>query len=344
MNRQNREITIEVIVGLFMFAVLIALGVFTIVLSRENFFHKNYHYEFVFEEVGGLREGDDVYLRGMSVGKVSQTVLKDGKVVVYVSLDEPLNLRKGYRVEVISSSLLGGKYLKIYEGPENAEPLSEDAVLIGSSPVDVMADLSKAVNGLQSLIDKVGTGRGTLGKLIQDDSVFMNLKTVSEELMTVSRRLEKGEGTLGRLLSSDDALYKDIQKSAENLRKITTSLEAGEGTLGKLLKEDTVYEDFKATIANLRKTTDNIAAGKGFIGKLLTEDDQLYEDLKVSMASIRSITESISKGEGTLGRLTQDARLYDEATALVEDLRAAIDDFRETSPVTTFSSILFGAF
>ncbi|MCF7847328.1 MAG: MlaD family protein [Kiritimatiellales bacterium] len=344
MNGQKREISIEIAVGLFMFIVIIALIAFTVVLSRDNVLRKSFHYEFVFTEIGGLREGDNVFLRGMDVGKVRQTALQDGRVTVYAALNVPLTMRKGYVVEVTSSSILGGRYLKIYEGPEDAALLGENVTIIGSQPIDVMADLGKAVNGLQGMIDEVSSGKGTLGKLIQDDSVYENMKAVSDDLLAISDRLEKGEGVLGRLLSSDDTLYVDVQEAVANLKKITTSLEAGEGTIGKLLKEDEVYEDFKATIANLRKVSEDVAAGKGTIGKLLAEDDQLYEDLKASMAAVRSISESISNGEGTLGRLTRDAALYDEATSLVEDMRAAIDDLRETSPVTTFSSVFFGAF
>ena len=62
------------------------------------------------------------------------------------------------------------------------------------------------------------------------------------------------------------------------------------------------------------------------------------------MSSIRSISEQISSGQGTLGKLVRDDRLYDETALLVEDMRAAIDDLREASPITSFSSVLFGAF
>ena len=36
--------------------------------------------------------------------------------------------------------------------------------------------------------------------------------------------------------------------------------------------------------------------------------------------------------------------LYQQIQALVREGRAALDDLRETSPVTTFTSIFFGAF
>ena len=63
MNKYRREVTIEIMVGLFMFIVLIALGIFTIVLSQENLLKKTYAYEFVFSEIGGLREGDNVAMQ-----------------------------------------------------------------------------------------------------------------------------------------------------------------------------------------------------------------------------------------------------------------------------------------
>ena len=78
MNKFNREISVEILVGLFMFVVLIALGIFTIVLSRDQLFDDSYRYDFVFTEVSGLREGDAVYLRGMNVGRVNRRSLKIG--------------------------------------------------------------------------------------------------------------------------------------------------------------------------------------------------------------------------------------------------------------------------
>ena len=88
----------------------------------------------------------------------------------------------------------------------------------------------------------------------------------------------------------------------------------------------------------------NLAEGKGTLGKLMAEDDTVYTDLAATLASIRRISESIDKGEGTLGKLVRDAKLYDETTLLVEDVRAAVDDLREASPITSFGSVIFGAF
>jgi len=311
MNKYRREVSIEILVGLFMFTVLIALGVFTIVLSSENWLKESHRYEFEFSEISGLREGDNVFLRGMNIGRVKQTDLQDGHVQVYVSLDVPLALRHGYKIDVVDASMLGGKHLKIYEGPDEASLLGEGVTIRGAKPVDMIVELGEAINGFQAMIDSANAGEGTLGKLLKDETVYNNMAQVSEDLKQILSRLEGGEGSLGKLLAADD---------------------------GQL------YEDGKTLMANLRTVSQNLADGKGTLGKMMSGDDMAYEDLQATLVAIRSISESISEGEGTLGRLVRDAKLYDETTLLVEDIRAAVDDLREASPITSFGSVLFGAF
>ncbi|MBI9020672.1 MAG: MCE family protein [Verrucomicrobia bacterium] len=274
-DKYKKDISIEVLVGLFMFIVLIALGVFTIVLSRQNFLQKKYPIKVVFTEVGGLREGDHVFLRGTQVGVVKSTHLEDNVVVVQADLDVPTNFREGYKVEVMASSMLGGKLLKIYEGPQGTPVLPPSAVILGEKPIDILEELGVAVSGIKGMAEDVA---------------------------------------------------------------------AGEGTLGKLIKDDEMYEELKGTMKNLHLVSDRLANGEGTLGKLLSEDDQLYQDVQASAANIRSITEKIDAGGGTIGRLVEDDQIYVEAQKLLEELRAAIDDMRETSPVTTFSTIFFGAF
>ena len=308
-NKHRREVTIEILVGLFMFSVLIALGIFTIVLSRNNLFQDTYQYEFVFTEVGGLREGDNVYLRGMNVGRVKQTLLEDHRVHVYATLDVPIQLRLGYKVEVVDASMLGGKNLKIYEGPENEKVLGENVTVFGSPPIDIISEVAETVNGLKNIISAVERGEGTFGKLLYDDEVYNSLASASEDFS-----------------------------------KMIASVEQGEGTIGKLLKDDTVYEDASAMMVNLRTISDRLEQGEGTLGKLMTEDSQIFDDLEAALVAVRGISESINAGEGTLGKLVRDAKLYDETSLLVEDVRAAVDDLREASPITSFGSVLFGAF
>ena len=52
----------------------------------------------------------------------------------------------------------------------------------------------------------------------------------------------------------------------------------------------------------------------------------------------------MEKGEGFIGRLMQDDKMYEDVQGMINEARATIDDFRETTPILTFTSIFFGAF
>jgi len=56
-----------------------------------------------------------------------------------------------------------------------------------------------------------------------------------------SEKLAKGEGTLGKLLE-DDTLYSQLSSTMSSLQGSVKSLEEGKGTLGKLVKDDSLYK------------------------------------------------------------------------------------------------------
>ena len=110
-------------------------------------------------------------------------------------------------------------------------------------------------------------------------------------MKAIASDLRAGRGTAGRLLT-DDELYVRINRTADRLDKavdqvngIITDINAGHGTLGKLIKDEQVYNDARAAIARFNTTAeriDNLVAaaqrGEGTVGKLLN-DDTLYTNV-----------------------------------------------------------------
>ena len=285
----------EVTVGAFMFMILLALGFFTIVLSTENIFTHSYRRDVIFSDVKGLREGDNVFVRGVSVGKIRRLQIKPDGVHVSVSLQQPPKLHADYKIEVLPSSVLGGRYLNIAQGSESQPFIPENEIVRGLPPVDLIDEATRTIQDIK--------------KAMEEGAVLENLKVTMQQI-----------------------------------REITTKLNHGEGTLGKLLEEDAVYSDLRKITANLSDISTRLAQGKGTIGKLLSENDHLYDDLAAAAASLKDVAGTISRGEGTLGKLTKNDELYQETRLLLHEIRATVDDFRETTPVTTFASIFFGAF
>ena len=330
----SRETSLEILIGGFMVMAFLGLGVFTIALSRQALFSRKYPVTVEFSHVMGLREGDNAVVRGMPLGKVDRLEFVGGTNVtvrVHVALDAPLVVRRGYRASIVATSVLGGRHMEIESGPPTGDVVPADEVLQGETPFDMMSDAAEIVAAAKrALIDSKALDR-LQHSLIQMDDIVT--------------RANRGDGVLGRLLSNDATLYNDLSTSAAALRKMSERLEKGEGTLGKLLSsDDTLYRDLTASVASLRTIAERLENGEGVIGKLLTPGDPLQGDIAASVASIRKIAEQIEKGEGTVGKLVKDDRLYEDARKAVVEIRAAVDDFRETEPIVSFSSLFLGAF
>ena len=323
-----QQMSMEVTVGAFMFMVLLALGFFTIILSSENIFAPKHYREIVFDDVMGLRDGDAVTVRGFKVGKISRLWLMPDGVHLRISTDDPVDIREDYRAEILTSSVLGGKYLQITTGDTARPALPEDAILQGTSPVDLIGEATETFAGIR--------------RALVDGGILADLGETMGGLRQLSANLNAGQGTLGKLLT-DDAAYTNFVALSANLEAVARELREGRGTLGRLLADDEIYENLRATSERLREIGDRLTGGQGTLARLLSDDEALYQDIAGAVAALKDVAERLSSGEGTLGKLTTDDALYEEAQLLLQEIRAAVDDFRETAPITSFTSIFFGA-
>ncbi|MBP1590203.1 MAG: MCE family protein [Kiritimatiellae bacterium] len=332
----KKTVIMETSVGLFAVAVFALLFLFTVVLSREAFFRSTSSMRFAFADVMGLRVGDNVVSRGVTIGKVDAIDFTNGAVIVTALLNMPIQLRDDYRAEVVSSSLLGGRNLQISEGTPDAPLLAAEATAPDAAPL-VGAKSAELIDSATHTVEDI---RNAL-----NDGILEDLKAGIAALREVAENLASGQGTLGHLVSRDDTLYNDLSAAIADLRSISSTLASGQGTLGHLLSaDDTLYNDLSAAVADLRSISDRLEAGEGTLGRLLSKDDTMYNDLSLALANFRTVSDGLANGQGTLGKLLADDTLYDEVNALVGEGRAAIDDLRETSPITTFSSVFFGVF
>ena len=328
-SRRMRQAGIELMVGAFVLAVLVVLGISTILLSTENVFTERYETEVVFEQVPRLQAGDKVTVRGLEVGAVKRLWGEPGGVHVLLSTDQPLLMREDYSVEIIPSSVLGGQYVEVSIGSMNAVPLAPDAKIQGKTPVNFVDEASEIFAGLR--------------QALVDDGVLNNLQESMADLRDITEMLARGEGTIGKLLSDDQA-YERISTISENLAMVSQDIRDGKGSLGLLLSDETLYRDAQSAVANLKDVSTRLKDGKGLLGRLMSEDEELYSDLLQTVSSLRDVATQLREGKGSLGRFIMEEELYEEARLLLNELGAAVDDFRETSPITSFSSVFFGVF
>lgn len=387
--KKNSDVFSEVVVGVFMVAVLALLVYFTVVISGVDvlFGREKALARIAFTDVGGLKERDNVVYRGMKVGIVEKIELAPTNVMVTVLVDRDVVLRETCHASVSALSLLGGNYLLLEEGAGAVQPLAT-TVFRGDPPIDWVRDLGKIAGSLNEVLNdgsfrsivsnfeataenvnkivaRVERGEGTAGRLLsRDDTVYQDLREAVagakravgdaektfggarktfDHAAAVAERLDRGEGTLGRLLSKDDAVYADLKQTLANAAAISARIERGEGTLGRLTaKDDALWGDLTNAVANVRAATAKLKSGEGLLGRAFN-DAALADDAAKLVANLRTVSERLEKGEGTLGRLMTERELYDEVNAAIKDVRQIIDNYRDTTPITTFGALATGA-
>ena len=332
----------EVATGIFMLAVLAVLVYFTVVISGVDlvFGRERRRLDITFEQVGGLKEHDSVMYRGTKVGTVERIALSPTNLTVTIEVDKSVVLRESCSASVRSLSLLGGNYLELEEGAGSPLDL-EVAHLKGEPPADWMRDVSQVAQNLNRL-----TGQAEIAEIVS------NLVVTTEKVRSLAERLERGEGLLGKLMSPDDTLYGDMKKTfanasamsddfrkaAANAALLTERLKNGEGTIGKLMSSDALHDDLIASISAFRRACDSLDFGdaKADVKEVLASARTMVENLSV-------VAERLKEGQGTLGKLAADEEMYNEVNGLIRDVRQMIDNYRDTTPISTFSSLATGA-
>ena len=182
-------------------------------------------------------------------------------------------------------------------------------------------------------------------------SIVTNLEAASESVRNVLGRIERGEGFVGRLVASDDKVYDDLKATVATAREIAEQLNrksiydnldatlANAKSITEKLGRQKLFDDLDAAIADFRTMCGNVAktASDFDLKGTTARADELLDNLNVVARRLRD-------GEGTLGRLTADDALYKEVDGLVRDIRQVIDNYRDTTPISTFTSLATGAF
>ncbi len=151
---------------------------------------------------------------------------------------------------------------------------------------DVFLKIDKTVTSLSEVSNKINNGKGTLGKLINDDELYNNINSVFA-------KIAHGKGTIGKLVN-DDNIYAELKATLSNIENITAKLKSGKGTFGKLINDEQVYNQLKITLSNLQQITSDIKSGKGTLGKIVA-DDEMYKEIDKTLLRIQQAASGFSE-------------------------------------------------
>ncbi|MFV5699686.1 MlaD family protein [Flavobacterium sp. ZT3R17] len=285
-----------VIVGLFIFLGLVFLIVGILMVGNlHETFKKKMELVSFFDNVNGLQKGDNVWFSGVKIGTVG-TINIDSKTHVLVSLEVEKKaqdyIRKDAKVKISTDGLIGNKVIVIYGGTTKFNAVKEGdtlAVENSFSTENILNTLQKNNENLlaittdfKTISKKLTTSEGTVGKLLNDNTLYNNVNSVTVSLNDASAKAKQlisslndfssklnNKGTLANELVTDTIVYTSIKKSVLQLHQMTETAnlfvnnlkEAGDNpntTIGVLFHDEESGANLKKTIKNLESSSEKL--------------------------------------------------------------------------------------
>jgi phospholipid/cholesterol/gamma-HCH transport system substrate-binding protein len=297
-----------------------------------GFFWQNYSLKTKFANVAGLMAGSPVRVAGVQVGSVDDVVLSgQGVEVVFSVKDDFRPLVTDRSVAVLGTiSLLGEGAVDISAGP-GGTPIPEwgyvRAGIAEGSIAQLTSQAGASINEARLLVEDIRKGKGTVGKLFTDESLYREFDALVASAQQVTRTIADGRGTMGKL-ANDPKMYNELEASLSNLNAITTRIRNGEGSLGQLMNDPAFSKSLTSTTSNLDTLTGKLNRGEGTAGKLLT-DDALYKRLDSMTGRLDTVLQDLNDGKGTAGQLLHDKQLYENMNQTVGEMRALIAEIKK---------------
>ena len=331
-------------VGITVLAALTTLAVLIFLMSGTGgFLNKKIILKSFFDNATGLRVGAPVRLSGVDIGNVTAIRVVPSKqptpveVTMKVSTKYHDGLRKDSLTLLSTAGVLGETYIDI-DSSTATKGEAQDGDVLPSRDVPDFADMVRAGQGtlqnmdallkrMDRIIAFVESGKGSVGKLIYDPTLYNRLASTVSEFQDLVSQIGEGKGTLGKLIA-DDTVYNKLNATLDKVNTMVDDLNAGKGTAGKFLKDPALYDNANKTIANVRQLTEDINQGKGALGKL-AKDPEFANRLQNIMNKLSTIADRLEAGEGTAGKLLRDPSLFNNADQMLVESRELIKSIRE---------------
>jgi phospholipid/cholesterol/gamma-HCH transport system substrate-binding protein len=229
-----------IVVGL----VLLVLGLFFIG-KQKNLFVSVFPLKAVFNNVSGLKVGNNVRFGGIAVGTVDGIqLLTDTSVQVNLNIKSEVRkfIKQDAGASIGSDGLVGDRVVLISPGSMDCDPVKDNETLVSHTPVEteqILAGLKTSADNaaiitqqLAEVAYKVNHGHGIIARLLGDSSLGNNLNATMVNLKNGSAGLNENmeaakhnfllKGYFKKKKKEEDKKKKELEeqkKDAEDKKK-----------------------------------------------------------------------------------------------------------------------------
>jgi phospholipid/cholesterol/gamma-HCH transport system substrate-binding protein len=285
-NQRETEIKVGI-------TVLLGLIVFIWLLGwTKNFTFSSSNNEVLvkFNNVSGLEIGNNVTVNGVKKGHVSDYFIEGADVIVKLSIDSDVQLKKDAGFFLESTDLMGGRKIEIYPGKLD-ENLDYKDVHQGT----YVTDIAGVIALFGDLQDKISIIANETANTLQSLNSFLDDKAFMQEVRNSVINLNRVTVKLEQVLTANQ---QNINEITENTKEITA------GTKVFLQQNKNNFEDALNNLNNVVVKSDSLitalnyltqqtVTGENNLGKILY-NDSLYNNIVESIQSLKQLTKILN--------------------------------------------------
>ena len=301
-TKRNITVGVFVLLGIIIFiAGIFVLG------GQQKRFTKSIKIIAVFNDVGGLKAGNNVWFSGVKIGTVKRiSFYGTAQVEVDMNIEESSQqfIRKDANATISSDGLIGNKIVVITGGTtshpevEDGDRLKTVAALSSDQILETLQEnnnnLLRVTKDFKELVGNLRKGKGTVGAVLTDSIVadnfkraMRNLERASDNTVNLTGSVSKfasrlnTPGSLANQLVTDTTVFRSLKRSATRFESAMTSADQSINTLSR-------------TAENVNKASEKLNNTNSPLGVLLT-DGETANKLRTTINNLSTGTELLNE-------------------------------------------------
>ncbi|MBO7180149.1 MAG: MCE family protein [Bacteroidales bacterium] len=290
----------EIKIGIVGFGILLLLFFGIKFLKGIDVFQKETTYYVFYDNVGGMYEGNYIYLNGMKVGYVKDIEAmgeRAEKFLVTVAVDSKIKITDDSKMVFFSADILGSKAMKIELGNSNRILENKDTIM-GDVELGMLDKLGSSIAPMAQNLDSIlFATKNILNQQTQNNlqHTFANLEATSERLSSISGQfdnlMKNEKEKIGKIISNTESITSNLKNNNDELNNIISKIGQITDTVAQAQLGSTILQTTQ-TLEKLNNVLGVIEKGKGNIG-LLINDEGLYKSLDESAKKLDALIEDI---------------------------------------------------
>jgi phospholipid/cholesterol/gamma-HCH transport system substrate-binding protein len=224
--------------------------------------------------------------------------------------------------------------LKDGQSLSSIEPIETSVIM---ARLDVTTkNVENVSKQLSQISFDINQGHGTISRLIQDSIFAENLNQTIVNL----KKFTKGLTGSDEVMASLKVTARNAETFSYQLAAIMKKINKGDGTLGRLIQDSGMADNLNQTILNLKKSSKGLAGTDTIMAKL----NATVGNAAIISKQLTEMMTKINKGNGTLSRLIRDTTLAGNLDETLINLKKSSEGLDENMTALKHTFLLRGYF